>query len=305
MKFHKPHLAILAIIITNLIWGASVPIFKWSLQDIPPFTFAFFRFFLASLVLLPFTFHHLKISHKAFLQLSLLAFLGFFLHISLLFFGLTLSLSINAPIIASSAPIFLIIGSFFLLHEKVKTKTAIGTAISLIGIGIVVLRPILDNGFDSNIIGNVLFILSTLSLVLYTLLLREYSLPYRATTITFWMFVITTAIFFPFFLWESGTTNALSHLTFQGLTGILFGAIFTSVIAYVFYNFAIRRIPANEIGIFLYIDPIVTALIAVPLLGEEITTLFIIGAIFVFLGIFVAEGRINYHTLHKLKEVKR
>lgn len=301
MKLNKLHLAIVAIIVTNLIWGASVPLFKWSLQDVPPFTFAFLRFFLASLILLPFTFHHLKISSKALLQLTLLAFLGFFLHISLLLFGLTLSSSLNAPIIASSAPIFLIIGGFFLLHEKIKIKTAIGTLISLIGICIVVLRPLIDTGFDSSIVGNILFILSTLTLVLYTLLLREYNLPYRATTITFWMFAIATAIFFPFFLWESGSSNVLSQLTFQGIAGILFGAIFTSVIAYVFYNFAIKRVPTNEIGVFLYIDPIVTALIAVPLLGEKITTLFIIGSIFVFLGIFVAEGRLHYHPLQKFK----
>ena len=179
---------------------------------------------------------------------------------------------------------------------------AIGTAISLIGIFIVVLRPLIDNGFDSGIIGNMLFILATLSFVLYTLLLREYDLPYRATTLTFWMFAIATAIFFPFFLWESSSTNVLSQLTFQGILGILFGAIFTSVIAYVLYNFAIKKIKMSEIGIFLYIDPIITALIAVPLLGEKITVLFLLGSLFVFLGIFVAEGRIHYHPFHRLRK---
>ena len=180
-------------------------------------------------------------------------------------------------------------------------KVAFGTIISLLGVFIVVIRPLIDNGFDSGIIGNLLFILATLSLVLYTLLMKEYALPYKSTTVTFWMFAIATAIFLPFFLWETSATPIINSLTYQGIIGILFGALFTSVIAYVLYNYAIKRVNANEIGIFLYIDPIITALIAVPLLGEKITPLFLIGSFFVFLGIFVAEGRIHYHPLHKLR----
>ena len=302
MKLYKFQLTIVAIIITNIIWGASHPIFKWALEDIPPFTLAFFRFFFPSLILLPFTFHQLKITHTAFLKIALLSFLGFFLHISLLLFGLNLSSSINAPIIASSAPIFLIIGSYLLLKEKIKTKVAIGTIVSLLGVIIVVLRPLIDNGFDSGIIGNLLFILATLSLVLYTLLMKEYQLPYKSSTITFWMFAVATTIFFPFFLWETSASPIINSLTYQGIIGILFGALFTSVVAYVLYNYAIKRVNANEIGIFLYIDPVITALIAVPLLDEKITPLFLLGSFFVFLGIFVAEGRIHYHPFHKLRK---
>ena len=40
------HLAILAVIAANIIWGATPPIFKWALEEINPFTLAFFRFFL-------------------------------------------------------------------------------------------------------------------------------------------------------------------------------------------------------------------------------------------------------------------
>ena len=36
---------ILALIITNVIWGAASPIFKLALTNIPPFTLAFIRFF--------------------------------------------------------------------------------------------------------------------------------------------------------------------------------------------------------------------------------------------------------------------
>lgn len=302
MKLSKYHLAILALIITNIVWGASSPIFKWAMEDIPPYTFAFLRFFLSTLILLPFTLHKLKIKREDIMKLFVLAFFGFFIHIALLLVGLTISSSINAPIIASSAPIFLLLGSFLFLKEKIKRKVLIGTFISLMGVMVIILRPLFDHGLDGTIIGNFLFLVSTMTFVVYTILLKDFKLSYSSITLTFYMFLLSTIMFLPFFLWESNGTQAITALTHKSLIGILFGSIFTSVLGYVLYNFAIRYIKANETGIFLYIDPVITVLIAVPLLSEHVTTSFILGSILVFIGIFIAEKRIHYHPLHHLKK---
>lgn len=301
MKLSKLHLAVLAIIITNIIWGASSPIFKWALQDIPPFSFAFLRFLLAALLLLPFTIHTLHIKRSDITKLMLLSFFGFFIHISLLLFGLTISNSINAPIIASSAPVFLFLGSIFFLKEKINKKILYGTVISLLGVMVIILRPLFDTGLDGSITGNLLFVISTLSFVVYTLLLKDYKFPYSAATVTFYLFMFATVIFFPFFLWETSQGTMEMTLTGRSMLGILFAAVLTSVVGYVFYNFALKHIRASETGIFLYIDPVITVLIAGPLLGEQVTLPFMIGSVLVFLGIFVAERRLQYHPIHKLK----
>ena len=48
----------------------------------------------------------------------------------------------------------------------------------------------------------------------------------------------------------------------------------------------------------MYVNPIITVLIAIPLLGEKITPPFIIGTLLAVLGIYVAEGRIPYLPIH-------
>lgn len=299
MKLSKIQLAIVALIITNIIWGAAPPIFKWSLKNIDPFTFAFYRFFLSTLILLPFTIHKIKVSHHDFLRLILLSFIGFFLHISLFLFGLKLTSSISFPIIMSSAPVFLILGSVLLLKEKILPRTVTGTFVSLIGVLIVILLPYLREGFDGEIIGNILYVFSAISFVCYTLLLKEYKLNYSSVTVTFWLFAIATVLFFPFFLWESAGKNPGSIIDTPAAIGILFGAVFVSVVAYLLFNVAIKRVVVNEIGVYLYIDPIVTAVIAFYLLGETISFPFLVGALMVFLGIFITEKRIHYHPFHK------
>ncbi len=303
MRFSKAQLALLSIIVTNIIWGASSPIFKWSLIDIGPFSFAFLRFFLASLFLFPFTIHNLQINKKELITLFVLSFVGFFVHISLFLFGLTISSSINAPIIASSAPVFLIVGSIVILKEHIKKKMLLGTIISLFGVLIIILRPLLDKGLDGTIIGNLLFVMATLSFVVYTLLIKEYHLHISTTKMTFYLFAIATIIFFPFFLWESSQQSSIfNELTTKSMLGILFASVFTSVIGYLLYNFALKYIQVNETGIFLYIDPIIAIIIAVPLLGEQITLSYIIGSLLVFAGIFIAEKRIQYHPFWKLQK---
>jgi drug/metabolite transporter (DMT)-like permease len=299
MKLSKSHLAVVAIVCTAVIWGASPPIFKWALQSVPPFTFIFVRFLLATVIMLPFTLHKLTVAKKDIPKLILLAFVGFTLHLPPIFIGLTLAPSINASVIATSAPIFLIIGSYFLLREKMHRKLVFGTIMSLLGVLLIIIRPLFETGMTGSMLGNLLFVVSTASFVLYTLLLKEFRLSYSSLTLTFWIFAFATVTFFPLYLWENQGSTLIIPL--QGLIGILFGTVFTSVIAYMLFNFAIKYIHANEIGVYLYIDPFITVLIAIPLLGETVTLTFLLGAILLFAGIFIAEGRLHYHPLHKLK----
>lgn len=300
MQLRKSKLAILALIGANIIWGASPPIFKWSLEAVPPFTFIFIRFLLASLILLPFTLHNLKIARGDIPKVITLAFVGFTLSIPTIFLGLILAPSVNVSLIYSSAPIMLLLGSYFILREKLKKKTLFGTMLGFAGVLAIILMPIIEGGFAGELIGNLLFVVSMIAFSCYTILLKEYKLPYSPLTLTFWIFTLAALSFFPLYLWES--QGAPLQIPPQGLAGILFGAIFTSNIAYMLFNFAVRYIRANEVGVFLYIDPVATILIAVPLLGEQITLTFLLGALLVFSGIFIAEGRLHYHPLHKLRD---
>ncbi|MBI2443441.1 MAG: DMT family transporter [Candidatus Levybacteria bacterium] len=301
LKLSKHHLAVFALIIANLIWGAAAPVFKWSLQDIEPFTLAFLRFFIAALILLPFTMHKLHIKKQDWTKLALLSILGITISISLFFIGLTMSSSINAPIIGSSAPVFIILGSIFFLGEMPKRKVIIGTVTSLIGVLIIVLQPIIEKGMDGTVIGNLLFIFAMFGGVGHTILLRGLAKSYSALTLTFWSFLIGSVTFIPMMFGEVQTHGFLTNLSNQGLIGILFGAFLSSALAYYLFNLALKYMVASEASIFTYMDPIIAILIAVPLLNESITVTYLIGSALVFLGISIAEKRVHWHPLHKLK----
>jgi len=292
------HLAIIALIISNIIWGAASPIFKWSLESIQPFTLAFLRFFIASLILWIFALPNMTLKIKDIPKIILLAAFGIFGNISLFFFGLRLTSSINAPVIAASAPVFLILIAYFYFHDKPTKKVVLGTMVSLIGTIIIIINPLLGQNQDGSIFGNLLLLLATMCFVVYTTLLKKFDLQYQPLTLIFWIFFVSSIMFFPFFANEVRNTNFLQSLNTQAIIGILYGALSSSTLAYLCYDIGVKYLKASEIGIFSYIDPIITILIAIPLLGETITNLYVIGTLTVFAGIIIAERRLHTHSIH-------
>ncbi len=298
MNFNK-HSPVISLIIANFIWGAASPIFKWSLTNIEPFTLAFLRFFIATIIILPFALKNISIELKDLNKIFLMALFGTTINISLFFLGLEKTSSINAPIIASAGPIFLFIGGFFLLREKLKTKTILGGILGFLGVLTIIFIPIIERGVDGSFVGNLFLVGATLAGVVHVILNKELAKKYNSLTLVFWTFLIATITFFPLFFWETQSKGFLVNLDYKGIIGIIFGALLSSAVAYYLFYYAVEKMDVADVGIFTYMDPVVAILIAAPLLGEIPDALFVMGSFLVFFGIFISEGRIHYHLFQK------
>lgn len=293
-------IAILFLILANIIWGIALPIYKWSLEEVPTFMFVFLRFFLGSLILLPFVIKKLKIARQDYKNLILASLFSATFQIPLLFIGLKLTPSINAPIIIAFAPIILIVASVIFLKERPTSKVIIGTIISLIGILAIILRPVLESGFSGSVIGSLLIFAATVCGVIQTILLKKLTVRNDPLSIVFWICFLGSLPLIPFALWEAQSFSLINDITVKGVIGIAYAIYFSTIIAHYFYVYGTKYIKASEVGIFSYVDPIATIVVAIPLLNEVLTPVYVVGAIFVFAGIFIAENRIHYHPVHKL-----
>lgn len=297
---------ILALIIANIIWGAAAPIFKLALYDIPPFTLAFIRFFFASLLFLPFVLARWKkLTTLEWWAILASAFFGIAVHIGFFFLGLQNAPSINAPLILSSAPIFLFLGSVLFLREKLKLKVLFGMTVGLIGVILIVFYPLSLDGtmaINLQIKGNIFFVISTISGMVIKPLLNKATMK-RITTVqlTFLEFIFGACMFLPF-AWRESAMWSVNQLHRDGWVGIIFGIFFSSALAYFLFNWAISKVQAQEVGIFYYIDPLAGLLLGMFLLSEYPNIYYGVGAFFIFLGIFIAENRLHYHPLHRIRK---
>lgn len=299
---------VLALIIANVIWGAASPIFKYSLENIPPFTLAFIRFFFASLIFIPLTLNKWqKLSIKQWCEIVLVGFFGITVNIAFFFLGIKTTQSINAPIIASAAPILIYFLSIIFLKERSKIKVVIGMFIGLIGILMIIVSPVLLEGKNyvmGEVSGNILILIATLGTVFQTLIGRDVLKrvnAYQVSLITFFFGALT---FLPFSLNEMHHWS-LTQLNAHGWLGIVFGVFFSSALAYWLFYYGVSKISAQEAGLFNYVDPVTAVLVAIPLLGEVPNGLYFLGSLLIFGGIYIAERRIHWHPFHKLKLIDK
>lgn len=296
---------ILALIIANIIWGAASPIFKFSLQNIPPFTLAFIRFFFAGLIFIPLTINKWqKLTTRQWLEIILVGFFGITINISFFFLGVQKTESINVPIIASAAPVFIYLLSLVFLRERSKIKVILGMMIALIGVLLIIVSPILLDGKNivmGEISGNLFILIATLGTVFQTLIGRDILRKVNSYQVALITFLFGALTFLPFFLNEMNTWS-FSQLNGQGWFGIIFGVFFSSALAYWLFYYGVSKISAQEVGIFTYIDPVTAVLVAIPLLGEFPNSFYFLGSALIFGGIYLAEGRIHWHPWHKLRK---
>lgn len=85
--------------------------------------------------------------------------------------------------------------------------------------------------------------------------------------------------------------DEIRRLPFDGWVSILFLGIFCSGLAYIFWYDALKLIPASQVGVFLYIEPLVTVAVAWAVLGERLTWALLAGGLMTLAGIWMVNRR--------------
>lgn len=298
MNLSTTQKAFLAIIVANIIWGSAAAVFKVSLTNIPPYTLAFWRFFLGAFIVLLFlrakATIHMRSKRDVFM-LAGYALTGITCNIIFFFWGIALTYSINAPVIASGAPILTFILALIFLHERFSLRKLIGMLLGTAGILTIVFEPLLEGGVGGSITGNLFLVIATIGAVLNTIIGKKALARFPALPFTFWAFLVGSASFLPLAVYEYIQTPTLyAALDWRGYMGLAFGSVLSSAAAYSLYAWGLSKITATDTSLFTYLDPIVGTIIGVTFLHEPLTSLFLFGAVLIFSGIGVAEGRLHY-----------
>lgn len=300
MKLSKVQLSIIFLILANIIWGGGPPIFKWAFENVHTFTLAFLRYFIPVVIMMVFFPTQLAIEKKDLPKIIISSIFGITINIGFYFVALHYTASINAAIIACAGPAFLIILSMIFLRERPTRKMLLGNLLGLTGVLLIVLES--DGGANAtaSLFGNILLVISTLGAVINTILAKEIIKKYHPITLTFWTFLIGAITFYPMLLQESIQYGFLANLNMQGLIGILYGALLTSLVAWFIFFWSLEYVSASETSIFNYVQPVISIIVAIPLVGEFPNLFFIAGSILVLGGMYIAENHKQYSHVHHL-----
>lgn len=88
-------------------------------------------------------------------------------------------------------------------------------------------------------------------------------------------------------MWQIKTANIVIHLTPISFMAALYMGIFGTFLTYILMQYAIKYLSPLSINMTSYVQPIFVAILAIFFLGEKMTASFVIGAMMVFISIFL------------------
>ncbi len=277
-----------------IFWGFSFIATKVALREVHPLTLLTLRFgiggFLLLLAQLQKDKGFLKVfSSNDWISITFLAVIGISGHNLLQAFGLLNTTAINTGWIVAVMPIFIVIAARFFLGERMTTRTITGVLVGFFGVFLVISKGVFSLSiirFGSTF-GDVLVLSSAITWTAFTVggrgLLSRFS-PLTAITP---IMIVGCMITLPFGLlkWE---WNTFVHLSLSAWMGILFLGIFCSGLAYLFWYSALQKKESGVIGIYLYLEPLVTLVGAYFLLNEEIHWITLTGGGMILIGVYMA-----------------
>ena len=230
------------------------------------------------------------------IKVLLIELLGITFPLYLLYEGLSRTSSLDASLLGSIGPIFIVLGSIWFLHERENKREWQGLALALLGSFILVVAPIFSGAADTprSTIGNLLIMGYNLTYTVYAIIakrtyktkpplyfgsltylgnrpdLRSHSHPFKIILPSLSLLLIPT-ISFP----------------------VLYMAIPGGIIAFALHLYAVSKIEVSEANLFTYLNGVVAIPAAYLLLGESPTWLTLLAISIIAYGVYRAERRIK------------
>jgi drug/metabolite transporter (DMT)-like permease len=285
-----------------IFWGFSFIATKVALKEINPFTILTLRFgiggFFLLLVQLQKDRRFLKtFSSTDWLLIIFLAIVGISGHTLLQAFGLLFTTAINTGWIVAIMPIFITIAARFYLEEVITPRKIGGIVLGFFGIFFVISKGVFSFSifrFGSTF-GDFLVLISALTWTAFTVGGRGFLLRFPPLAAITPIMIVGCFITFPF-TWLQWEWNILFHLSLSGWISVLFLGIFCSGLAYLFWYSALEKKDSSLVGMYLYLEPLVTLIGAYFLLAEEIQWVTLIGGGMILLGVYLATKKISSHS---------
>ena len=284
--------AYLLLSLSALFWAGNVVAGKWAAGVISPVGLTFYRWLVASTLLLVLAFRHISRDGPALWRraptLFALGAIGFVGFNFALYSALHHTTALNVTIVQSGLPVVVVLGSWMLWRQPTTPWQMAGVGLTMVGVLLTATQgqpwALLELGLNR---GDATMMLGVFCYGAYTLALR-YQPAAHPLSVLFALAAsaaTTSAVFFA----RDVLLGASPLPSPEGWGLIAYTSIFPSLLSQLFYLRGVAALGANRAGLFVNFVPVFGALLAVALLGETLRSYHVMGLGLVLGGVIVAE----------------
>jgi len=289
-------IAALAAAAVGLQVGAATVASRAVVEEVGPASLALLRYAIGSCCLLPFLLSYLRSPARVSFgpgDLVAVAALGvgqFGILVALLNFGLLHVTSARAVLLFATFPLMTMLLAAGLGRERLTPMKSLGVAVSFGGVCLALLDKLAVEQAGPAAWQGVAAVLGAaftgaVCSVLYRPYLRKYpALPLSALA------MLASVVFLVFLAVPEGVAQTVARLDGAVWAAILFIGL-SSGVAYVWWLWALGRLPPTQVTVFLSLSPVTAAILGGLLLDEPLSWLTLSGLLAVVGGLIIAFAR--------------
>ena len=273
-------------------WSGNWVMGRAMREEFGPVALNFWRWLIAVLVLAPFALPRLAgkwgVVRRDAGILFLLALVGVALFQSLVYLGLRSTTAVNAVLINSSGPLFILLCSWLMARERASARQVAGMLISLAGI-----LAILSRGEAAHLLqlevhaGDAWILLAIVLWGVYSVLLRRRPAELGGTELLFVMAVFGLVLLVPAYALEALVLPP-KWPGVAAAAGAVYIGLFASAAAFICWNRGVAIVGPNAAGFTLHLLPAFGTVLAIFFLGEDFRGYHAVGIVTILAGVVTA-----------------
>ena len=259
-----PHLALLG---TIVVWSAHATVMKVGLRHIGPLAFTSFRFLAGGAVLLTVALvTRQPIWRRPPLRLLVPA-TAFGLVANPLGFtiGVRYSTAVDVSVIMGLTPVATAVLLFATARRPLPARRVAGIVLGFAGLVAVVAASAHRSGSGSALLGDLVALASPTCWAAYILVAARAARHSSAVVFLTWSMLLSQAVLLPLLVVESA---ARPEAWVPALPWLAFSAVLATGAGYAVYFWALRRVGITETAVYMYLQPLLGALMGALFLGE-------------------------------------
>lgn len=293
MKIKGHIFAILSIII----WSSTFIVSKVLLGQLTPLQILFGRFIISviclSIIYPKFTRPENFKEELFFLIIGCTLAMYFYFENS----ALKYTYSSNVSLIDSTIPIITgIVSAIYYKSRFFNKQNTIGLLVAYAGVFLIILSGSYNAGVKP--LGDFLALIGAILFSIYSILLQEVQKNYHIVELTRKVFTYGACLL-GVLLILSGEQFTLEMLNKDVVPSMLFLGVLASSVAFLMWNKAIDLIGIIKTNQYIYMTPIFATILSTFIMKEKITSLKILGAIFILTGLYISEKSTVKDVLHE------
>jgi drug/metabolite transporter (DMT)-like permease len=232
------------------------------------------------------------------LALLVLGMLGIAANQGLFVAGLARTTAVNATILVTTVPVFTVLGSVLTGREPASALKLAGIGLAAVGT-VYLIGPDRISRAPEAALGNGLIVIGMMCQAAYFIGARPVLQRYDSLTVSAYVMAFAIGGVLPV------GAAALRQVDLGAVRGDIWGwiayiVVFPTILAYLLNIWALRRVSHNVVAVYIYIQPLVTALVAPLLLDDEELTRRVVAAGF---AIFAGVGMVLWAEHRQRREV--